>query len=115
MMVLGDIFGITNLTFFQHISRMIRARRAVTADGEDRYLADLEPYRIPIAFVTGEHNRMFLPESVATTYGLLTKAHGPDLYTHHVVPGYAHLDCWLGEHSERDVFPIALAELEKHA
>jgi choline dehydrogenase-like flavoprotein len=112
---LGDVFGITNLTFFEHISRMIRARRAVTADGKDAYLTSLERYRLPISFITGEHNRMFLPESVALTYGLLVKANGPELYTRHVVPGYAHLDCWIGEHSDRDVFPLALAELEKHA
>ena len=31
-----------------------------------------------------------------------------------MIEGYAHLDCWLGEHAARDVFPIALAELEKH-
>jgi hypothetical protein len=43
------------------------------------------------------------------------KANGPDLYSRHIVPGYAHLDCWLGERSDRDVFPLALAELEKHA
>jgi cholesterol oxidase len=111
---LGGIFGITNLTFFEHISRMIRARRAVTADGKDAYLSQLDRYRFPISFVTGEHNRMFLPESVELTYGLLTKANGPKNYTHHVVPGYAHLDCWLGEHADRDVFPIVLEELEKH-
>jgi pimeloyl-ACP methyl ester carboxylesterase len=111
---LGGIFGITNLTFFEHISRMIRARRAVTADGKDAYLSQLDRYRFPISFVTGEHNRMFLPESVELTYGLLTKAHGPENYTRHVVPGYAHLDCWLGEHADRDVFPIVLGELEKH-
>jgi len=111
---LHEIFGVTNLTFFQHISRMIRARRAVTADGRDAYVSQTDRFRLPIAFITGEHNRMFLPESVELTYGLLTKANGPDLYEHHVVPGYAHLDCWLGERADRDVFPILLGELEKH-
>lgn len=112
---LVDVFGITNITFFEHISRMIRARRAVTADGRDAYLANLDRYRFPIAFVTGEHNRMFLPQSLELTHELLVRAHGPELYSRHIVPGYAHLDCWLGERSDRDVFPIALAELEKHA
>jgi hypothetical protein len=32
-----------------------------------------------------------------------------------VIPDYAHLDLWLGRDAERDVFPIALAELERHA
>jgi choline dehydrogenase-like flavoprotein len=112
---LVDVFGITNITFFEHISRMIRARRAVTADGKDAYLANLDRYRLPLAFITGEHNRMFLPESLELTHRLLVKANGPELYSRHIVPGYAHLDCWLGERSDRDVFPLALAELEKHA
>ena len=57
---------------------------------------------------------MFLPRSTETTYDLLTGAHGPDLYSRHLISGYAHLDCWLGENADRDVFPIALAELERH-
>lgn len=108
------IFGITNLTFFQHISLMIRKGRALAADGRDRYLSQLDRYRLPISFITGEHNRMFLPRSVELTYDLLRAANDPGLYTRHVVPGYAHLDCWLGENASRDVFPIALAELEPH-
>ena len=32
----------------------------------------------------------------------------------HVIKDYAHLDLWLGTNAERDVWPTALAELEKH-
>ena len=41
-------------------------------------------------------------------------ANDPALYTHHVFKDYAHLDIWLGTNAERDTFPTALAELEKH-
>ena len=111
---IAGIFGITNMRFFEHISRMIRASRAVDARGRDAYLSDLDRYKLPLAFMTGEHNRMFLPSGLRRTHEMLTAANGPDLYRHHVIEGYAHLDCWLGEHSDRDVFPIALAELEKY-
>jgi pimeloyl-ACP methyl ester carboxylesterase len=111
---LEGIFGITNITFFDHISRMIRASRAVDARGRDAYLSNPDRYKIPLAFMTGEHNRMFLPKGLARTHDMLRAANGPDLYRSHVIGGYAHLDCWLGEHSDRDVFPIALAELERH-
>jgi cholesterol oxidase len=111
---LEGIFGITNITFFEHISRMIRASRAVDARGRDAYLSHLDRYRMPLAFMTGEHNRMFLPKGLRRTYEMVSAANGPDLYRSHVIEGYAHLDCWLGEHADRDVFPIALAELEKH-
>jgi pimeloyl-ACP methyl ester carboxylesterase len=109
-----SFFGNSNMTFFEHMSLMIRKGRAVDAQGRDAYLADLDRYRIPIAFMTGEHNRMFLPRGIVKTHEVLRAANGPELYSRHMIPGYAHLDCWLGSDSERDVFPIALAELERH-
>ena len=111
---LEGIFGITNITFFEHISRMIRASRAVDARGRDAYLSHLDRYRMPLTFMTGEHNRMFVPKGLRRTYDMVRAANGPDLYRSHVIEGYAHLDCWLGEHADRDVFPIALEELERH-
>ncbi len=111
---IAGIFGVTNMTFFEHISRMIRAGRALDRDGRDAYLSNLDRYKLPIAFIHGEHNRMFLPRSTELSYDLLRRAHGDELYTRHLVPGYAHLDCWLGEHGVRDVFPLALDELERH-
>jgi pimeloyl-ACP methyl ester carboxylesterase len=108
------IFGISNITFFEHISRMIRKSRAVDRDGRDVYLSNLDRYRMPISFMTGEHNRMFVPSGLERTYEMVREANGPDLYSHHVFKGYAHLDMWLGEHADRDVFPTALAELERH-
>jgi len=108
------VFGISNMTFFEHISRMIRKGRAVDRDGNDAYLANLDRFRMPISFITGEHNRMFIPRGLQKTYDTLRQANDPDLYTHHVIKDYAHLDMWLGTHAERDVFPTALAELERH-
>ena len=64
--------------------------------------------------ITGEHNRMFVPRGLEATHELLRAANGPELYSRHVIADYAHLDCWLGADAERDVFPIALAELERH-
>ena len=31
-----------------------------------------------------------------------------------MIQDYAHLDLWLGRDAERDVWPTALAELERH-
>ena len=44
---------------------------------------------------------------------MLREANGPDLYTRTVIKNYAHMDCFIGKDSARDVFPIVLAELEK--
>jgi hypothetical protein len=68
---------------------------------------------MPVSFITGEHNRMFVPRGLASSYEVLRSANDPELYTHHVVPGYAHLDLWLGRDAEHDVYPIVLRELER--
>jgi len=107
-------FGNGNITFFEHISLMIRAGEARAADGASDYLAELGRFALPIAFITGEHNRMFVPHGLQRSYDLLRAANDPGLYRHHVIRDYAHLDLWLGRQAERDTFPTALAELERH-
>jgi cholesterol oxidase len=106
-------FGNGNITFFEHISRMIRKGRAVDHKGYDAYLSHIDRYRIPITFLTGEHNRMFVPQGLQRSYDLVRGANDASLYTHHVFKEYAHLDMWLGEDAARDIFPTALAELER--
>ena len=69
-----------------------RARRA-TRSGQDAYLANLDAFKLPINFITGEHNKMFVPKGLQRTYDTLRRAHGPQNYTHHVIKDYAHLDC----------------------
>jgi len=108
-----SIFGISNITFFEHISRMIRKNRAVDRAGRDAYLANVDRYRMPMSFLTGEHNRMFVPRGLQRSYEHVRAANGPERYTHHVFEDYAHLDMWLGENAARDIFPTALAELER--
>jgi pimeloyl-ACP methyl ester carboxylesterase len=111
-----SFFGNSNMTFFEHMGVMVRkGGRAVDADGRDTYLPHTDRFRMPVSFITGEHNRMFVPRGLAATHELLSAANGPDRYAHHVVPGYAHLDLWLGRDAERDVYPIVLRELERQA
>lgn len=107
-------FGNGNITFFEHISLMIRASAARDARGRDSYLRNLENFKLPVHFITGEHNKMFVPKGLQRSYETLRRAHGPKDYTHNVIKDYAHLDLWLGTNAERDVWPTALAELEKH-
>lgn len=109
-----SFFGASNMTFFEHMGVMVRAGRALDARGRDRYLSNLDAFRMPIEFVTGEHNRMFMPESVRRTHEMLRRAHGPGDYSQHVFHDYGHLDLWLGKHAERDVWPTVLAGLERH-
>ncbi len=107
------IFGKTRLTAFKHITAMIRKGHVVDAAGQDVYMPHLDRVAIPITFLHGEHNRMFIPRSTELTYDALRAVNGDDLYRRTVIPGYAHMDCWIGERAAVDVFPLALEELER--
>jgi choline dehydrogenase-like flavoprotein len=111
---LHEAFGITNLTTFKHIARAVRKGHIVSADGDDVYLPALERMRLPIAFLHGEQNRLFLPEGSALTYDALRSTNGPERYTRHVIKDYAHMDCFIGRNAARDVYPVVAAELDRH-
>lgn len=108
-----EIFGPANMTFFRHISLILRKGHIVNKDGKDVYLPHLERLAIPIAFIHGADNAFFLPEGSAITYKLLCEKNGSDLYVRHVIPDYAHMDCFMGKNASRDIFPTILAELDK--
>ena len=108
-----EMFGPANLTFFQHISLILRQDHIVDQKGKDVYLPHLERLAIPISFIHGEDNAFFLPKGSEITYNLLREKNGKDLYTRHLIPGYAHMDCFMGKNASRDVFPVILEELEK--
>lgn len=111
---LREAFGVANMTTFEHITRILRANHAVSADGRHDYLDDVSGLKVPIAYIHGEHNRMFLPASTEETYDLLRERNGEEFYTRHVIPGYAHMDCFVGKDAARDVYPLITEQLDLH-
>jgi choline dehydrogenase-like flavoprotein len=111
---LHEMFGVANLTTLNHISTMLRKGHAVRADGTDSYLPNVERLKLPIAFLHGAHNRLFLPEGSQLTFDYLCEQNGPEHYVRHVLPEYAHMDAFIGRNAARDVYPIVRAELDRH-
>lgn len=111
---LHEAFGVANLTALTHITKILREDHAVSMDGEHDYLDDVSGLRVPIAFVHGEANRLFLPEGSRITYEHLREVNGDGYYTRHVIPGYAHMDCFIGTDAARDVYPVLTAELDRY-
>lgn len=109
---LDEMFGVTNIRAFEHLSRMVRTGHIVTAEGENAYLPHLDRLAIPIAFISGGQNRCFLPETTRLTYDLLREKNGPHLYTRTVIPHYGHADSILGKNAARDVYPAVAQHLE---
>lgn len=110
---LVHIFGKTRMTAFKHLSAMVRKGHAVDAEGDEAYLSHLDRVTIPITFIHGEHNRMFVPKSTERTYDALREANGDDLYRRVVIPDYAHMDCFIGKDAARDVYPLVVDELDR--
>jgi cholesterol oxidase len=110
-----EMFGPANLTTFLHLSHIARAGHAVGPRGEDCYLPHADRLNIPITFLHGAENHLFLPPGSEETMRFLAARNGAGLYNRHVVQNYAHMDCFLGRNADRDVYPIVAAELEKHS
>jgi hypothetical protein len=105
-------FGPVPLSFFRQMAAGVRAGRMTSElPGLPSVHAGAAP-RTDARFVllTGERNRCFLPESQRRTFAFLDR-HAPGRHALHVLPGYSHLDVFLGRDAHRDVFPLILDEL----
>jgi hypothetical protein len=74
-------------------------------------IANLEG--IPIMLFSGSDNHVLDPQSTDKTYSILRQRFGDGLYERHIVPGYGHLDCWMGREAYIDVFPLIRAQVDK--
>ncbi|MEO5814554.1 MAG: alpha/beta fold hydrolase [Gemmatimonadaceae bacterium] len=109
-----EAFGVANLATFKQITQALRAGHVVHANGEDSYLDNVDGLRLPIAFLHGAKNRLFLPEGSLATFEYLKEKNGAEYYTRHVFDDYAHMDCFIGKNAARDVYPVVTAELDRH-
>ncbi len=112
---LHEMFGVANLTALRHLADMVRKGRLVNADGEDAYLPNLARLSIPITFLHGAENELFLPSGTLESLRAIAAAgNDANLFSRIVLPNYAHTDLLLGEDAGRDVFPYLVAELDAH-
>lgn len=108
-------FGQANLRAFRHLIRNLRAGHVVREGGADSYLPHFERMAIPILFVHGADNDCLLPKSTEVSFEALAERNGHELYRWEVIPGYGHVDCIIGEHADRDVYPYILQHLQETA
>lgn len=91
-----ELFGVSNIQLMKHIALMIRDGHAVSADGEDTYMPHLDRLAIPIKFLFGSENRVYVPISTERTYDLLRETNDPALYEREGISSYGHLDLPFG-------------------
>jgi len=109
-------FAKVPLSFFQQMTECVRAGRLLSVDdfpSLPRDFAEREPQTdARWVLLAGAENRCFLPESQRRSFEHLQRFR-PGYHSLHVVPGYGHLDMFMGQDASRDVFPLILAELHK--
>jgi hypothetical protein len=108
-------FAAVPMTFFEQITRCVKTGHLIAVDGRPDLPASFvgQPPKTDarIAFFAGADNRCFIPESQVRTHEYFSRF-APD-HTLHVVPGYGHLDMFMGHSAARDVFPLMLSELNR--
>ncbi len=109
---LHELFGVANITCFEHLARMIRIGHLVSYDGAEIYMGQMKSLAIPMCFIHGAENSAFNPESTKQTFDLLRHTNG-ELYSRYVIPNYGHIDCIFGKNAVHDVYPYILKHLEQ--
>jgi choline dehydrogenase-like flavoprotein len=109
-----EMFGVANMTTFNHLSKMVREGHVVDGAGGNTYMPHLDRLAIPLTIVTGQENGLFLPEGTTKTLQALAKVNNAALYQQVAFAGYAHMDLYIGQRSHVDVYPTIVAELNQH-
>jgi pimeloyl-ACP methyl ester carboxylesterase len=107
-------FGPVPMTFFAQMAQCVAAGRLVTLGTVPGLPGNpvSKPPRTDARFVllAGADNRCFLPDSQRRTFEYLDH-HRPDFHRLHILPGYGHLDVFMGKFAVRDTIPLILSEL----
>lgn len=115
----ADLYGPTGFEYYRHMSKMVRAGRAVKFDRRKHpelpadYLAGAAEVRTPVLLTTGADNRVFV-DSNQVCYERL-EAVAPGRHELEVFDGYGHQDVFMGRNAARDVFPRMLDFLKRQA
>ncbi|MDQ6685122.1 MAG: alpha/beta fold hydrolase, partial [Pseudomonadota bacterium] len=112
---LAEMFGSVSLRPFDQLSLMMQQGLAVDAEGRNVYVVPANAARLalPITFVAGALNQLFVPETCLRTQAWLSAFNDPALYTRHIFADYAHMDLFVGRDAARDVYPFLLAQLAR--
>jgi pimeloyl-ACP methyl ester carboxylesterase len=108
-------FGAAPLTFFKQISKCVALGELVSVEGRPELPANFTRQApktdARFAFITGGENHCFLPESQKRTWEWFEQR-DPGRHTLRIVPGYGHLDVFVGKNADKDYFPWIVGELD---
>ncbi len=99
--IIGDLVPECLTAFLQDVANWARKKNILT-DEDHKHLDRL---RLPITFISGAENRMFVPQGTEQTFDLLCDANGKDTYRRTVYKDFGHLDCYIGEGAATEIWP----------
>jgi hypothetical protein len=111
-------FAHVPLSFFRQMARCVQVGHLVPVDGLHELPKDFAAgpplTDARFVFLAGQDNLCFLPESQRRSFAFFNH-HRPRYHALHVLPGYRHLDVFMGQRAAEDVFPLLLRELNHSA
>ena len=112
---LSHEFARVPVSFFEHIAKGVSEGSLVSTGRYDQLPRNFtaQPPKTDARFVlfAGDRNRCFLSESQERTFEFLDR-HQPGHHAVHVIPGYGHLDVFMGRNAAEDIFPLMADALE---
>ncbi|WP_136442138.1 esterase [Pacificoceanicola onchidii] len=107
-------FGHVPLSFFRHIRACEAAGHLISLETygtlPEDYAAAPPKTDARWVFFAGEENKCFLPDSQQASFEWFD-GHAPGKHALHWLPGYSHLDVFMGKNAATDVFPKMIAAL----
>lgn len=109
-------FAHVPMSFFRQIGDSIKEGHLVMTGEFDELPTSIEAEApktdARVVFLAGEQNACFYPESQMRSYDYLERF-APGRHSFYKLPGYGHLDVFIGKHAPRDIFPIIIDEFSK--
>lgn len=96
--------------FLKDVAIWGRKRSILRKDDMDH----LDRLKLPISFISGSENRMFVPAATERTYQLLCEKNGESFYQRKVYPDFGHLDCFIGQGADQIIWPDIANALEQN-
>lgn len=114
---MGRWFGPVSLSPFEQLTLIMKAGHVVDRHGDETYLQRplaQAGLALPITFIAGARNQIFLPETSLRTQAWLKSINPGTRYERRVFDDYAHMDHFIGRRAAQDVFPYLVSELERY-
>jgi cholesterol oxidase len=99
--IMGDLVPECLTAFLKDVAVWGRKDSILT----EKDLDHLDRLQLPIHFISGSENRMFVPESTEASWRFLSEANDESYYRRTVYQGFGHLDCYFGHGASEQIWP----------